>query len=342
VSGDDDKNRNQNVGEDRMSRRSSVAVVAAIVVFAVPVLAQPRAQNYPDRTVTLVVAIAPGGGIDAIARVFADKLRGRLGQSVVVENRVGAGGVIGADYVAKSAPDGYTLLLTTTSEALVKWLRRTVPFDVVHDFAPIGELAQAPLLFLVNPSLPVSTVGEFINFAKANPGKLSYGTPGVGTPHQLVGEMLKQAAGIDVLHVPYRGSGPSLSGLLANQVPAIFATSVAVMPFIEAGKVRVLATAGDKRAPILPDVPTLAESGFPQVDVTTWFGVAAPAGTPAPIVERLNRELKAVAELPDVRQSLGAQGFTVAVSSPDEFRRAIASRHDRFGRIIADVGLKAE
>ncbi len=323
-----------------MSTRSGLAIAAAIVALAASVQAQPR--SYPDRTVTLVVPIAPGGGVDAIARVFAEKLRDRLGQSVVVENKVGAGGMIGADFVAKSPPDGHTLLLTTTSEALVKWLQRNVPFDVVADLAPIAELAQAPMLLLVNPSLPVKTVGEFIDYAKANPGKLSYGTPGVGTPHQLVGEMLKRAAGIDLLHVPYRGSGPSLNGLLANQIPAIFAASIAVMPFIEAGKVRVLATAGDKRPPILPDVPTLAESGFPLIDITTWFGVAAPAPTPVPIIERLNRELKAVAEIPDVRQRLTAQGFTVTVSSPEEFRRAIASRHERYGRIIADVGLKAE
>jgi tripartite-type tricarboxylate transporter receptor subunit TctC len=292
--------------------------------------------------VTIVVAVAPGGGIDALARAFADKLRDRLGQSVVIENRAGAGGLIGADYVAKSPPDGYTLLLTTTAEALAKWLHRNVPFDVVNDFAPIAELAEAPMLLLVDPDLPVKSVADFISYAKANPGKLSYGTPGVGTPHHLLGEMLKTAAGIDLVHVPYRGTAPSLSGLIAHQVPAILATTIAVIPFIESGKVRALATAGEKRSTILPELPTLAESGFPQINVTSWFGMAAPAGTPAVIVDQLNRELRAVAEMADLRQRLTAQGFTIAVSSPEDFKRAIAARSERYGRIVADIGLKSE
>jgi tripartite-type tricarboxylate transporter receptor subunit TctC len=292
--------------------------------------------------VTIAVAVAPGGGIDTLARAFADKLRDRLGQPVVVENRAGAGGVIGADYVAKSPPDGYTLLLTTTAEALARWLHRNVPFEVVKDYAPIAELAEAPMLVLVDPDLPVKSVSDLIAYAKANPGKLSYGTPGVGTPHHLLGEMLKKAARIDLIHVPYRGTAPSLNGLLAHQVPAILATTIAVMPFIESGKVRALATAGQQRSSILPDLPTLAESGFPQIDVTSWFGLAAPMGTPPAIIERLNRELRAVAEMADLRQRLAAQGFTIAVSSPEDFRRAIAARSERYGRIVADIGLRPE
>jgi tripartite-type tricarboxylate transporter receptor subunit TctC len=324
-----------------MPIRGGLATALLTAVLATPVLAQPS-QNYPERAVTIAVAVAPGGGIDTLARAFADKLRDRLGQPVVVENRAGAGGVIGADYVAKSPPDGYTLLLTTTAEALARWLHRNVPFEVVKDYAPIAELAEAPMLVLVDPDLPVKSVSDLIAYAKANPGKLSYGTPGVGTPHHLLGEMLKKAARIDLIHVPYRGTAPSLNGLLAHQVPAILATPIAVMPFIESGKVRALATAGQQRSSILPDLPTLAESGFPQIDVTSWFGLAAPMGTPPAIIERLNRELRAVAEMADLRQRLAAQGFTIAVSSPEDFRRAIAARSERYGRIVADIGLRPE
>jgi tripartite-type tricarboxylate transporter receptor subunit TctC len=324
-----------------MPIRGGLATALLTAVLATPVLAQPS-QNYPERAVTIAVAVAPGGGIDTLARAFADKLRDRLGQPVVVENRAGAGGVIGADYVAKSPPDGYTLLLTTTAEALARWLHRNVPFEVVKDYAPIAELAEAPMLVLVDPDLPVKSVSDLIAYAKANPGKLSYGTPGVGTPHHLLGEMLKKAARIDLIHVPYRGTAPSLNGLLAHQVPAILATTIAVMPFIESGKVRALATAGQQRSSILPDLPTLAESGFPQIDVTSWFGLAAPMGTPPAIIERLNRELRAVAEMADLRQRLAAQGFTIAVSSPEDFRRAIAARSERYGRIVADIGLRPE
>jgi tripartite-type tricarboxylate transporter receptor subunit TctC len=325
-----------------MSRRRIAAIAVAGVTLVTPVLAQPKSQSYPQRAVTIVAAVAPGGGIDTIARVFADKLRDRLGQPVVVENRPGAGGMLGADYAAKSPADGYTLLMTTTAEALTKWLQRNAPFDVVNDFAPIAELAEAPMLLLVDPELPVRTIGEFIAYAKANPGKLSYGTPGAGTPHQLAGELLKKAAGIDLVHVPYRGTGPSLNDLLAHQLPAIFATTIVVMPFIASGKMRALATAGEVRTSILPDVPTLAESGFPQINVASWFGLAAPAGTPPAIVERLNRELRAVADMADVRQRLTALGFSVAVSSPEEFKRAIAARSERYGKIVAEIGLKPE
>jgi tripartite-type tricarboxylate transporter receptor subunit TctC len=198
------------------------------------------------------------------------------------------------------------------------------------------------MLLLVDPALPVKSIGGFIAYAKANPGKLGYGTPGVGTPHQLLGEMLKKVAGIDLVHVPYRGTAPSLNGLLAHQVPAIIATTIAVMPFIESGKVRALATAGEERSSILPDVPTLAESGFPQINVASWFGLSAPAGTPTAIIERLNRDLRVVAETAGLRQRLAAQGFTIAVSSSDDFKRAIAARYEKYGRMVADIGLKSE
>ncbi len=316
-------------------------LACALVLLAFPALLGAQPASYPSRSVTLVVPIAPGGGVDTIARVFADKLRDRLGQPVVVENKVGAGGLIGADYVAKSPPDGYTLLLTSTAEAIAKWLHKTAPFDVLTDFAQVAELARAPLVLLVDPVLPVGSMRELVAYAKANPGKLSYGSPGVGTPHHLIGEAMKRAAGIDLVHVPYRGTGPSLNGLLSGQVSAIIATTIAVMPFIESGKVRALAVAGEERTPILPNVPTLAEGGLGGIEVASWFGIAAPAGTPAAIIDRLNRELRGVAELPDLHDRLSAQGFSIAVSTPDAFRRSIAAEHERFGRMISELGLKA-
>ncbi|MPZ55002.1 MAG: tripartite tricarboxylate transporter substrate binding protein [Rhizobiales bacterium] len=310
--------------------------ILVATLLATPLAAQ---QNYPERTVTIVVGVAPGGGVDTLARVVADKLKGRIGQPVVVENKTGAGGMIGADYVAKSKPDGYTLLLTTTAEALDKWLHKSVPFDVVNDFAQVAEVARAPLVLLANPARPYKTIGEFVDYARKNPGKLSYGSPGVGTPHHLAAEMFKKAAGVDIVHVPYRGTGPALTDLLADQVPMIIATTIAVMPHVRSGKLVALASAEDKRPEILANVPTLKESGY-DVGVATWFGLAAPAKTPKPVIEKLNGELKAVMAMPDVVSRLTSLNYTVGVSSPAEFRKTVASDHEKYGKVTAELGFK--
>ena len=216
-----------------------------------------------NRPITLVVPLAAGGGVDAIGRLIAEKLQERLKQTVVVENRAGAGGTVGADSVAKAAPDGHTLLLIETSSILHKWLHKNVPFDVLTDFAPVARVASTSLLLFGNPSFPPNNPKEVIAYAKANPGKVSVGTPGIGTPHHLAMLMMNSAAKIDITNVPYRGTGPALNDLLGGQLPMIWATPIAVMPHVASGKVKVLGTASAQREPSLPQVPTMEESGMP-------------------------------------------------------------------------------
>ena len=226
-----------------------------------------RAQTYPTRPITLVVPVAAGGGVDTAARILSEKLQEKLKQPVMVENRPGAGSMIGANFVAKANPDGHTLLLMEPGAVLAKWLNKSVPYDVTNDFAPIALVATQPLVLFAHPSLPVNDVKELIAYAKANPGKLSVGTAGIGSPHHLAAAWLNTAAKIEIMHVPYRGAAPALNDLLGGQIPLIWALPVAVMPFVEQGKVKALAVSTQQRFPMLPQVPTVAESAVPGFDI---------------------------------------------------------------------------
>ncbi len=322
-----------------------LATVFASALLGTPAFAQTSAQDpatYPNRTITIVVPLAPGGGVDVLARTLAAEMKQRLGQSVVVENRVGGGGIVGDDSVAKAAPDGYTLLTMNTSEVLHKWLHKSVPFDVLKDFAPVGLFATSPLILMTNAARPFKTFAEFLAYARQHPGALTYGSPGVGSPHNLAGEMLNKMAGIDVVHVPYRGTALALNDLIANQIPAIWATSIAVLPFIEAGKVIPLASADVKRPAVLPDVPTVAECCVAGFHVEVWFGLAAPAGTPAAIVARLEGELRRIGEMPQVREQLNRQGFDLVYRPAAAFAAMVAEDHIRYGDLIQGLGIGAE
>jgi len=235
------------------------------------------AQTYPTRPITLVVPIAPGGAVDGAARILSEKLQEKLGQPVIVENRPGAGSLIGTSAVAKAAPDGYTLLLLEPGAVLARWLNKTVPFNVTEDFKPIAKVATTPLVLVAHPSVTFHDVKELIAYSKANPRKLSVGTPGVGSPHHLAAAWLNTAAKIDITHVPYRGAAPALNDLLGGQIPLIWATPVAVMPFVEQGKVKALGISTQQRLPTVPQVPTVSESGVPAFDIDIWLGIAAPA-----------------------------------------------------------------
>jgi tripartite-type tricarboxylate transporter receptor subunit TctC len=322
----------------RAVRWLAIAASLAVLVGASPLRAQAPAGE-GARAITLVVPIAAGGGMDTIGRAIAERLQERLKQPVVVENRVGAGGVVGVDYVAKAAPDGRTLLLLDISAVLHKWLHKSVPFDVVADFAPIARVATTPLLLFANPALPVADVKALIAYAKDNPGKLSVGTPGVGSPHHLAAAMLNRAAGIDITHVPYRGTAPALNDLLGGQIPLIWATPNALVQFVEAGKVKPLATASLARIAILPQVPTIAESALPGFNVGVWFGIAAPAKTSRETVERLANEIGEITRLPDVRKRLSALGYDIDFAGSDALRDLIASDHKRYGAVIRDAGI---
>jgi tripartite-type tricarboxylate transporter receptor subunit TctC len=290
-------------------------------------------------TVALVVPIAPGGGVDTIARVFAGILAERRKQPWVVENRPGAGGVLGLDSVAKAKPDGRTLAMFETSAVLHQWLHQNVPYDVVADFAAVAQIATTPLFLFANPALPVENVKALIAYAKANPGKLAVGTPGIGTPHHLAAAMLNAAAGIDITHVPYKGTAPALNDLLGGQIPLIWATPNVVIQYVTTGKVKALAVGSLQRVAILPDVATVNESAIAGFDVSVFFGIAAPAKTPRDLVERLSREIAEVAKMPDMRAKLAPLGYDIAYADSRRFADKIASDHARYGKVIRDAGI---
>jgi tripartite-type tricarboxylate transporter receptor subunit TctC len=320
--------------------RLAITVVSAMLGCAGPACAQaPAGDPASGRPITLVVPIAAGGGMDTIGRAVAERLQERLKQPVVVENRVGAGGVVGVDYVAKAAPDGRTLLLMDISAVLHKWLHKSVPFNVIADFTPVAQVATTPLLLFANPSLPVADVRELIAYAKANPGKLSVGTPGVGSPHHLAAAMLNSAAKIDITHVPYRGTAPALNDLVGGQIPLIWATPNVVVQFVEAGKVKPLAVASAQRIALLPQVPTVSENALAGFDVGVWFGIAAPAKTPRDVVERLGREIGEITRLPDLHKRLSPLGYELNYAGSERFRDLIAADHKRYGTVIRDAGI---
>jgi tripartite-type tricarboxylate transporter receptor subunit TctC len=297
------------------------------------------AQSPDTRPVTLVVPIAAGGGVDTIGRVFAAQLGDRLKQPWVVENRPGAGGLVGLDSVAKAVPDGHTFVVMETSAVLQKWLHKSVPFDVVADFAPVAQMATTPLFLFANPSLPVANMKELIAYAKANPGKLSVGTPGIGSPHHLAVAMLNAAAGIDITHVPYKGTAPALNDLLGGQIPLMWATPNVVIQYVQTGKLKALAVGSPQRVAILPDVPTVAESGVPGFDVSVWFGIAAPAKTPPDIIARVSSEIAAIDQMPEMQTKTAPLGYTLGYVDSQHFADKIANDHARYGKAIRDAGI---
>ena len=310
--------------------------IAAGAAAAGALAQTPAGDTWP---VTLVVPIAAGGGVDTIGRIFAAELSDRLKQSWVVENRPGAGGLIGLDSVDKAVPDGHTLVVMETSAVLQKWLHKSVPFDVVADFSPVAQMATTSLVLFANPSLPVANVKELIAYAKANPGKLSVGTPGIGSPHHLAAAMLNARAGIDIVNVSYKGAAPSLNDLLGGQIPLIWATPAAVMQYVEAGKVKPLAVGSRERIALLPNVPTLAESGLTGFDVTIWFGIAGPAKTPRDVIDRVGRQIAAIDALPEIKTKTAPLGYELHYLDSKQLAEQIADDHARYGKVIRDAGI---
>src|SRR4051812_39318286 len=303
----------------KLSRRRFLHFAAGIATL--PLVSRiASAQAYPRRSITLVVPISAGGATDTAARVIVEVLQKKMQQSVVVDNRPGAGSIIGTNFVARSAPDGYTLLLMEPGAVLAKWLNKMVPFDVTSNFSPIAMFAISPLVLFAHPSLPCKNVEELVAYAKSNPGKLSVGTPGVGTPHHLAAAWLNTAARIDITHVPYRGAAPALNDLLGGQILLIWASPVAVMPFVEQSKVKALAVSTQERDRLLPQVPTVAESGVPGFDTANWFGVAAPAKVRPEVVARLGQAIRGATESPDVQKRMSALGLNFDFRNSDQFR----------------------
>jgi tripartite-type tricarboxylate transporter receptor subunit TctC len=302
-----------------------------------------RGDDYPVRPITLVVPFPPGGSTTVMARNVADKLSAALGQQIVVENRGGAGGTIGTRSVAKASPDGYTILLSyTATMAIAPAMNANAGYDARKDFTPIGMIGAAPNVLVVHPSMPVHSVAELIALAKGASAPLQYGSPGVGTVNHLAAEYLASETGIKLQHVPYKGNGPAISDLLGGHIPMMFLPIPVALGNIKAGTLRGLAITSAKRSTLLPDLPTVAESGVPGFDVALRYGLAAPAGTPAPIIARLNKELNAALASEDVRKRLVTEGAEALPGSPEDYAADIDGDEKKWGGLVKKLGLKIE
>jgi tripartite-type tricarboxylate transporter receptor subunit TctC len=323
----------------RISRRKLLlAATGAVMSSALPRIA--RADTYPSRSVRMIVAFGAGGPGDVFARLMAEKFSEHFGQQFFVENIVGAGGNIGTEKAAKSAPDGYTILINANNQIINPLLYETVPYDPVKDFAPVSLAAGFPTAFSVNQAVPARTVAELVALVRATPGKFSYASAGVGTPSHLLGERFRQALNLDIVHVPYSGTGPATQAVLAGDTQICFAGLTAAAPLVPTGKIRVLATMSKTRSHALPDVPTIAEAGYPGLDGEGWEGVFFPAGTPQNIISLLSEQTRAVLAMPDVAQRIETLGFSVIGSTPEAFAQQLVEESQVWAKVISAAGLK--
>lgn len=325
-------------GSGVVRRRYAIAISAIFAGMAVsqPAVGQTQ-QTYPNRPIRFLVPLAAGGGTDIAARLFGQKLSDAWGQQVVTDNRPGAGGVIGADLAAKAAPDGYTLMIGTASHTVLPSMHKKLPYDIIKDFAPITNLIAYAHLMLLHPSVPAKSVKEFIALARARPGQINFASGGTGSTAHLQSEMFKSMTGIDIVHVPYKGTGAALIGFLAGEAGLAFYSVSATMPHIKAGRLRALASTGDKRAPSLPELPTVAEAGVPGFEASTWAGMLAPAGTSRPIITKLHAELTRILQLPDVKERLAVNDFEAVGNTPEAFAAFIRKEVDRWAKVIRDA-----
>ena len=317
----------------------ATAVAAALVAVGTGEL---QAETYPQKPVRIVVPFAAGGTVDVVARVVGQKLSETFKQAVVIENRPGAGGNLAADAVAKSAPDGYTILLTTNGHAISPSLYRKLPYDPLKDFIAVTQVNASALLLVANPQLPAKSLPELIQLAKAKPGGLSYGSTGVGNPLHLTMEMLKHAAGIDIVPIPYRGDAPLLTALVAGEVPLAVTPVPTTLPHIQSGSLRALGVTRATRSSALPDVPTIAEQGLPAFDTSSWHGFFVPANTPKEVVTAIYQETKKALEAPDVRERLQSLGADPVGSSPEEFEARFKSDVAKFSEVVREAGIPAQ
>ncbi len=319
-----------------MTRRLAAALA---LMLAQAAFAQ---GGFPNRTITMVVGFAPGGGTDSVARVVAKKMGDSVGQTVIVENKAAAGGTVATHQVAKSPPDGYTILLGSVGSIAV-WphLNPKLPYDPLRDLAPITMAVEFPNVIVVNSTLPAKTLSEFVEAAKAKPGTIGYGSSGVGGIGHLAGALLALTAGIDIVHVPYKGGGPAMQDLLGGQIPAMVATPVTALPHVKSGKLRALATTGAARPAMMPDVPTVAESGYPGYEATNWYAYYAPAGTPKDVLARLHKELVDALNAPDVREQLDRQGVEAKPGTPEELTKYMERELATWGRVVKAAKIQA-
>ena len=324
-------------------RKLNLRIAAAWLAFATLGTAYAQGQAYPNRPVRAIVPIAPGGGTDTIGRLVTTRLSEVMGQQFVVDNRAGGGGTIGVAIAAHAQPDGYTILFgSISSHAVGPAMYKKLPYDHIKDFAPVSLVGTVPNVLVVHPSLPVTSVSELISYAKANPGKINYGSAGIGSPPHLSMELLKSMAGIDMVHVPYKGAGPALADLLGGQTRVMCTSLAGQIPYIKAGRVRALAVTTAKRNAQLPDVPTVSEAGIPGYEVTIWYAVFAPARVPKPIVALLNSELVKLLNSPDMKERMAQFGVDSAPSTPAELAAFVKSETIKWTKTVQDAGVKLE
>ena len=319
-------------------------MVRMLIAVLLAMLAQiALAQGgFPVRTITMVVGFAPGGGTDTVARIVAKKVGEAVGQTVIVENKAGAGGTVAVHQVAKSAPDGYTIVLANVgSLAVAPYLIAKLPYDPLRDLAPITMAVEFPNVLVVQPSMPAKTLAEFVQLAKASPGTIGYGSSGIGGIGHLAGALLGIVANIDIVHVPYKGGGPAMQDLLGGQIPAMIATPPTALPHVKAGKIRALATTGAARAALMPDVQTVAESGYTGYEATNWYAYLAPAGTPKDVLARLHRELVEALNAPDVREQLDRQGIDAKPGTPEELTKYMERELATWGKVVKTAKIQA-
>lgn len=324
-----------------VTRRSllAVAAAAATILAAGPA----AAQAYPNKPITMIVPFSAGGTTDILARIVGQALSTELGQSVVIDNRAGAGGNIGGQLAARAPADGYTLFMGTVgTHAINEALYKKMPFNPIKDFAPLSRVANVPNLLVAHPAQPFKTVSELIAYAKANPGKVNFGSSGSGSSIHLSGELFKSMAKVDMVHIPYKGSAPAVNDLLGNQIAIMFDNMPSAIQHVRAGKLRPIAVTTAKRSPELPDVPTIAESGVPGYEATSWFGLFAVAGTPAPIVTQLNKALVKVLNQPDVKAKIVAQGGEVVAETPEQFAAFIKAETAKWGKVVKESGASVD
>src|SRR4051812_20160395 len=315
------------------------AILLACALLAGPAQAQ---DAWPSKPIRFILPFPPGGGTDILGRLIAENLSTRLGQPVVTENRGGAGGNVGAEAAARSAPDGYTIVLVAPSLAISPSLYSKLNYDPVNDFAPVAMVASVPNVMITHPSVPAQNLREFIALAKSKPGGMNFGSGGSGTSNHLAGELLNLVADIKLVHVPYKGVNLAMNGVLAGEVQLVFIGVPVPAPHIKAGRLRALAVLAPQRSPILPEVPTAAEAGLGEFDVTTWYGLLAPAGTPRPIIQRLNAELVKMMQSPDLQERLATLATDPLTSTPEEFAAYLDREIAKWGDVVRKAGLKAD
>ena len=317
--------------------RSLLSAAALLLALAAPAVA----QDYPNRPVRLIIPFPPGGSNDVVGRMIGDQLGKQLGKQVIIDNRAGAGGVIGTEIASKAPADGYTLLVISLAHAVNPWLYK-LPYDPIKAFAPIGVMGSGPNVVAVNPGLPVNSINELVALAKQKPGGLQYASAGVGSFQHLGGELFKLEAGVDMLHVPFKGGGPAMIDVIGGHTKVVFSSLVQTTPHIKSGKLKPLGVGGTKRNPVLPDVPTIAEAGVPTYEAVNWWGIVAPAGTPQAIIDKLHKELTEVQNSEDVKKQFATEGADIVQMSSREFATFMETEMKKWERVVKEGKIKAE